>query len=97
MPRFIEKLGLEVNAGKSKVDEPKVIKYSGLGFYFDSFARAYKARPYLRPVEKFKVKMKKLLCRSWGISSAYKVQKLNQLIRDWINYYKIGSMQVGGA
>ena len=37
--------------------------------------------------------MKKLTCRSWGVSNAYKVQKLNQLIRGWINYFKIGSMK----
>ena len=44
--RFIEeKLGLEVNAEKSKVDKPKGIKYLGFGFYFDSFAKVYKAKP----------------------------------------------------
>lgn len=37
--------------------------------------------------------MKKLTCRSWEVSNAYKVQKLNQLIRGWINYFKIGSMK----
>ena len=37
--------------------------------------------------------MKKLTCRSWGVDNAYKVQKLNQLIRGWINYFKIGSMK----
>lgn len=37
--------------------------------------------------------MKKLTCRSWGVSNSYKVQKLNQLIRSWINYFKIGNMK----
>ena len=37
--------------------------------------------------------MKKLTCRSWGVSNAYKVKKLNQLIQGWINYFKIGSMK----
>ena len=32
-------------------------------------------------------------CRSWGVSNSYKVEKLNQLIRGWINYFKIGSMK----
>ena len=41
--RFIEeKLGLKVNAEKSKVDKPKGIKYLGFGFYFDAFARDIK-------------------------------------------------------
>ncbi len=91
--RFIErKLGLKVNAEKSKVDKPNGIKYLGFGFYFDSFAKAYKARPHPKAVAKFKAQMKKLTCRSWGVSNSYKVYKLNQLIRGWINYFKIGSM-----
>ena len=92
--RFIEeRLGLKVNAEKSKVDKPKGIKYLGFGFYFDSFAKGYKARPHPKAVAKFKTQMKKITCRSWGVSNAYKVEKLNQLIRGWINYFKIGSMR----
>ena len=92
--RFIEeKLGLKVNAEKSKVDKPKGIKYLGFGFYFDSFAKAYKAKPHPKAVAKFKAQMKKLTCRSWSVSNSYKVYKLNQLSRGWINYFKIGSMK----
>ena len=92
--RYIEeKLGLKVNAEKSKVDKPKGIKYLGFGFYYDTFAKGYKARPHPKAVEKFKAQMKKLTCRSWGVSNSYKVRKLNQLIRGWINYFKIGSMK----
>ncbi len=37
MTRFIEeKLGLKVNAEKSRVDKPKGIKYLGFGFYYGS-------------------------------------------------------------
>lgn len=92
--RFIEeKLGLKVNAEKSKVDKPKGIKYLGFGFYFDSFAKVYKAKPHPKAVAKFKAQMKKLTGRSWGVSNSYKVFKLNQLIRGWVNYYRIGSMK----
>ena len=92
--RFIEeKLGLKVNAEKSKVDKPKGIKYLGFGFYFDSFAKGYKARPHPKSVAKFKAQMRKLTCRSWGVTNAYKVKKLNQLIRGWINYFRIGRMK----
>lgn len=92
--RFIEeRLGLKVNAEKSRVDKPKGIKYLGFGFYYDTFARGYKARPHPKAVAKFRAQMKKLTCRSWGVSNAYKVEKLNQLIRGWINYFKIGSMK----
>ena len=92
--RFIEeKLGLKVNVTKSKVDRPSGLKYLGFGFYFDSRAHQYKAKPHAKSVEKFKKRMKILTRRSWGVSNSYKVEKLNQLIRGWINYFKIGSMK----
>lgn len=93
--KFIEeKLGLKVNVSKSKVDTPKGIKYLGFGFYYDSLAKQYKAKPHAKSVAKFKARMKELTCRSWGVSNSYKIEKLNQLIRGWINYFKIGSMKV---
>jgi group II intron reverse transcriptase/maturase len=92
--RFIdEKLGLTVNISKSKVSKPKGIKYLGFGFYYDSFAKQYKARPHPKSVAKFKVRMRQLTRRGWGVSNSYKIQKLNQLIRGWINYFKIGKMK----
>ena len=92
--RFVEeKLGLKVNMTKSKVDKPQGLKYLGFGFYFDSRAHQFKAKPHAKSVAKFKKKMKELTCRSWGVSNSYKVEKLNQLIRGWINYFKIGSMK----
>ena len=92
--RYIEeKLGLKVNASKSKIDKPKGIKYLGFGFYYDSFAKEYRAKPHAKAVEKFKARMKELTCRSWGVDNAYKVKKLNELIRGWINYFKIGRMK----
>jgi group II intron reverse transcriptase/maturase len=94
LSRFIEeKLGLKVNMTKSKVDKPQGLKYLGFGFYFDTKAHQYKAKPHAKSVAKFKAKMKQLTRRSWGVSNAYKVQKLNELIRGWINYFKIGSMK----
>ena len=92
--RFIEeKLGLKVNMTKSKVDRPQGLKYLGFGFYFDSRAHQLKAKPHAKSVAKFKKRMKELTCRSWGVSNSYKVEKLNQLIRGWINYFEIGSMK----
>lgn len=92
--KFIEgKLGLKVNMTKSKVDRPSGLKYLGFGFYYDSHAHVFKAKPHAKSVEKFKAHMKQLTCRSWGVSNRYKIEKLNQLIRGWVNYFKIGSMK----
>ena len=93
--RFIEeKLGLKVNATKSKVDKPQGLKYLGFGFYYDRTTHQYKAKPHAKAVARFKKRMKELTCRSWGVSNSYKIEKLNQLIRGWINYFKIGSMKM---
>ena len=92
--RFIEeKLGLKVNVTKSKVDKPQGLKYLGFGFYYERIGHQYKAKPHAKSVAKFKKRMKELTCRSWGVSNSYKIEKLNQLIRGWINYFKIGSMK----
>ena len=94
LTKFIEeKLGLKVNMTKSKVDRPNGLKYLGFGFFYDIRAHQYKAKPHAKSVGKFKARMKQLTCRSWGVSNTYKVQKLNELIRGWINYFKIGSMK----
>ncbi len=78
---------------KGKVDRPHGLKYLGFGFYFDTRAHQYKARPHAKSVAKFKVRMKQLTCRSWGVSNSYKVKKLNEFIRGWINYFKMGGMK----
>ena len=92
--RFIEeKLGLKVNMSKGKVDRPSGLKYLGFGFFYDKRAHQFKAKPHAKTVTKFKKRMKELTRRSWGVSNRYKVKKLNQLIRGWINYFKIGSMR----
>lgn len=94
LTRFIEeKLGLKVNMTKSKIDRPRGLKYLGFGFYFDAQVKQYKAKPHAKSVAKFKAKMKKLTSRSWGVSNEYKIAKLNELIRGWINYFRIGSMK----
>ncbi len=65
--RFIEeKLEIKVNITKSKVDRPNGLKYLGFGFYFDSRAHQYKAKPHAKSVAKFKKRMRELIRRSWG-------------------------------
>lgn len=93
LDKEMEKRGLKVNMTKSKVDRPSGLKYLGFGFYYDSRAHRFKAKPHAKSVMKFKKRMKELTRRSWGVSNSYKVAKLNQLIRGWINYFKIGSMK----
>lgn len=59
------------------IEEKLGLKYFGFGFCFDSRAHQFKAKPHAKSIAKFKASMKKLTCRSWGVSNSYKVKKLN--------------------
>jgi RNA-directed DNA polymerase len=91
---FIEKkLGLIVNASKSKVGRPIDIKFLGFGYYFDNKSKKYEVRPHQISIQKFKRKLKKLTKRSWSISLDKRLLKLKQLIRGWVNYFRIAKMK----
>lgn len=92
--KFIEKkLGLKVNIEKSKVARPNQIKYLGFGFYYSKTGKI-KPKPHLKSVQKFKRKLKQLTNRSRSISLEVRIIKLNQVIRGWINYFRIADMKV---
>ena len=91
--KFIEKkLGLIVNAEKSKVARPTNIKYLGFGFYHGEDGKYY-PRPHEKSIEKFKRKLKQLTCRSWSVSLIYRIGKVNEVVRGWVNYFKICNMK----
>lgn len=85
------KLGLKVNMTKTKVTRPSNLKYLGFGFWKDK--EGWKARPHQESVQRFVRKLKALTKRSWSVSMDHRIEKLNQVIRGWINYYRIGSMK----
>ena len=87
------KLGLKVNMTKTKVTRPSGLKYLGFGFWKDGKDGKWKARPHQDSVAKFKRKLKELTKRSWSVSMDWRIQKLNEVIRGWINYFKIGGMK----
>lgn len=89
--RYIEKkLGLKVNMTKSKVSKPNDIKYLGFGFFRDSCDGLWKARPHEKSVNKLMVKLKKLTLRSWGVSMEHRISRINEVLRGWFRYYRIG-------
>ena len=91
--KFIEKkLGLKVNVEKSKVARPNQIKYLGYGFYYTKTG-IIKPKPHLKSIQKFKRKLKQLTKRSCSISLDERIVKLNQVIRGWINYFRIANMK----
>ena len=89
---YIEKkLALKVNVEKSKVARPNDIKYLGFGFY--NKKGTWRPKPHLKSVQKFGKKLKDITSRSNAMSISDKITKLNQVIRGWINYFKIADMK----
>jgi len=88
---YIEKvLKLKVNRNKSAVDKPSRRKFLGFSFY----TREGKARNFIhkKPLARFKVQVKKITSRSNAMRMEMRKEKLNQLIRGWVNYFHIADM-----
>ena len=85
------KLGLKVNAEKTKITKPTKLKYLGFGFWKDK--DEWKARPHQDSIAKYKRKLKALLRRNWSVTIKYRIGKINEVSRGWINYFAIGDMK----
>ena len=85
------KLGLKVNAEKTKITPPSKLKYLGFGFWKSK--EGWKAIPHKDSVARFKRKIKAICKRKWSIDLIYRINKLNAVIRGWINYFRIASMK----
>jgi group II intron reverse transcriptase/maturase len=88
-----KKLGLKVNVEKSKIARPNEIKYLGFGFYKRDNQNTWRPKPHIKSVEKFKYKLKQLLCRSWSVSLDERLLKIKQLIYGWVNYFRVADMK----
>lgn len=87
------KLGLKVNAEKTRITRPQRLKYLGFEFWKEPKSGEWKCRPHKESVEKFKRTLKKLTNRSQSMEFEVRIQKLNWAIRGWINYFALGSMK----
>ena len=89
---FIEtKLKLKVNTSKTHITRPNNLKY--LGFSFWQSADGWKAKPHNESFMKLFKKLKKLMRRSWSVEHSYRIEKINQVMRGWISYYRKSSMK----
>ena len=91
--KYIEKkLGLKVNAEKSKVTRPTKTKYLGFSFWATKGGK-WKPKPHIKSYQKLKRKLKQLTDRSWSISLDNRIKQINYLIRGWVNYFRIANMR----
>ncbi len=87
------KLGLKVNAEKTRIMRPESLKYLGFGFYRDTREEEWKCKPHKDSVDRFRRRLKELTDWSWSMPFAVRLQRLNWVIRGWINYFASGSMK----
>lgn len=91
--KYIEKkLGLKVNAEKSKVTRPTKTKYLGFSFWKDTKGK-WKPKPHLKSYQKNKRKLKQLTCRRISISLDERIKQINYAVRGWVNYFRIANMK----
>ena len=91
---FIEtKLKLKVNATKTHITRPNNLKYLGFSFYKDIKQDVWKSRPHKESFIRLFTKLKTLVKRSWSVDLTYRIKKINEVLRGWINYYKWSSMK----
>lgn len=87
-----KKLGLKVNAEKSKVTRPTKTKYLGFSFWATKGGK-WKPKPHIKSYQKLKRKLKQLTDRSWNISLDNRIKQINYLVRGWVNYFRIANMK----
>ena len=87
------KLWLRVSASKTKVVRPNDSAF--LGFTFWKSKEGWKPRPLEARKDKLRKKIQEILCRRQAAAQplSYTFTKLNQVLRGWINYFRIGSMK----
>ena len=87
------KLRLRVSASKTKVVRPNDSAF--LGFTFWKSKEGWKPRPLEARKDKLRKKIQEILCRRQAAAQplSYTFTKLNQVLRGWINYFRIGSIK----
>lgn len=86
--KYIEgKLFLKVNREKTQVAYIGKIKFLGYGFYV--FRDECRLRIHPKSIQKLKDKIRQITGRSNGMGIEVRKASLNQLIRGWINYFKL--------
>ena len=92
--KWIErKLGLAVNMSKTKITRPNKLKFLGFGFYYNPQQKRFKVRVHEDSIKSFKRKLKQWTIRKRSMNFRYRIKKLNEVIRGWINYYLVADMK----
>ena len=81
----IQRLKLRVNEAKSAVDKPQQRTF--LGFTFTGGKNPTRRKIAPKALARFKVKVRELTRRTWGISLEERLQRLSRFLNGWREYY----------
>jgi len=84
LTRFLRQhLKLEINETKSTVGPTNACTFLGFTFHGTRIYWSHEA------FQDFRYRLHQRTGRSWGVSMAYCIHKLNEYIRDWIHYFGV--------
>jgi len=90
--KFIEgKLKLKINKEKTRISKLNEVKYLGYAFYRVKGKCRFRVHP--KSINRLKDKLRVITARSNGMSIEGRKAKLNQLIRGWVQYFKLADMK----
>ena len=87
LPYIEGRLFLRVNREKSQVAYVGKVKYLGYSFYVWKGEGRLRVHP--KSIRKFKDKIREITGRSNGIGISERKTRLNQVLRGWMNYFKL--------
>ena len=87
LPYIEEKLFLRVNQEKTQVAHVGKVKYLGYSFYICKGKGRLRIHP--KSIRKFKDKIREITGRSNGMGIEARKIRLNQVVRGWMNYFKL--------
>ena len=90
-PFIEEKLFLRINREKTKVANVAKVKFLGYGFYI--YRGQGRLRVHPQSIQKLKDKIRQITGRSNGMGIQRRKERLLQIVRGWVNYFKLADMK----
>jgi len=91
LPYLEGKLFLKVNREKTQAAHVNKVKYLGHSFYI--YKGEGRLRVHPKSIRKLKDKIREVTGRSNGMGIEARKTRLNQIIRGWVNYFKLADMK----
>ena len=91
VPYIEKKLFLKVNREKTQVAYIGRVKYLGYGFYIYKGEGRFRVHP--KSIRKLKDKIRDVTGRSNGMGIEERKTRLNQIIRGWVNHFRLADMK----